>query len=197
MSGRCRRSKPSKPWRQSRPTAARAGRWLGAWAACAWAAQALAGGTSPEDLPLRPPHDPPSPSWWPPAPGWWLVAAAVVLVVAALGWWRWRRRQYRLRCEGIFQARLAQAKTPAAEVAAMSELLRRAARRREPAAVAYAGEDWLRVVEGGRRGPSLDPHQRQLLLEGGFRRQVAADEAAALRAPVLHRYLQLMGAVRR
>lgn len=165
-------------------------------AACAWAAQALAGATSPEDLPLRPSHNPPPPSWWPPAPGWWLVAGGVLSVLAVGAWWRWRKRQYRLRCEGLFQARLALAKTPAAEVAAMSELLRRAARRREPAAVAYAGDDWLRVVEGGRRGPHFEPDQQQLLLEGGFRRQVAADEAAALRAPVLRRYLQLMGAGR-
>lgn len=161
-----------------------------------WAAQALAGAPSPEDLPLRPPHDPPPPSWWPPAPGWWLVAGAVLLVLAALAWWRWRRRRYRLRCEGLFQAQLAAAKTPAAEVAAMSELLRRAVRRGQPAAVAYAGEAWLEVIEGGRRGPHFDEGQRRLLLEGGFRRDVAADEAAALRAPVLRRYLQLMGAGR-
>lgn len=165
-------------------------------AAWAWAAQALAGAPSPEDLPLRPAYEPPSPPWWPPAPGWWLVAAAVLLALAALAWWRWRRRRYRQRCEGLFQARLATAKTPAAEVAAMSELLRRAVRRGQPAAVAYAGEDWLKVIEGGRRGPHFDENQRRLLLEGGFRRQVAAEEAAALRAPVLRRYLQLMGAGR-
>lgn len=169
--------------------------WAVVWSST-WAGQAMAGAPSPEDLPLRPPHDPPSPAWWPPAPGWWLIAGAVLLVLAALAWWRWRRRRHRLRCEGLFHAQLAAARTPAAEVAAMSELLRRAARRSQPEAVAYAGEAWLKVVEGGRRGPHFDEDQRRLLLEGGFRRDVAAAEAAALRAPVLRRYLQLMGAGR-
>lgn len=165
--------------------------WSALWSTCA-----RAGAVAPEDLPLRPAHDPPPPSWWPPAPGWWLVAAVVLVVFGLIAWWRWRRLQFRRRCERIFQTRLAAAKTPAAEIAAMSELLRRAARRREPAAVAFAGEAWLRVVEGGRRGPHFDEAQRSLLLEGGFRPQVAAGDAAALRAPVLRRYLQLMGAVR-
>ena len=161
-----------------------------------WPVWVHAGATSPEDLPLRPSHDPPAPGWWPPAPGWWLVAGGVLLVLAVIGWWRWRRRQFRRRCERLFDTRLAAAKSPAAEVAAMSELLRRAARRREPAAVAYAGNAWLNVVERGRRGPHFEDSQRRLLLDGGFRRDVAVADVAALRVPVRRRFLQLMGAVR-
>ncbi|QFY44079.1 DUF4381 domain-containing protein [Candidatus Methylospira mobilis] len=45
-----------------------------------------------DDLPLRDIHLPPPPGFWPPAPGWWIVLA-LILVMALLSFWLWRRRR--------------------------------------------------------------------------------------------------------
>jgi len=48
----------------------------------------------PTEIPLRDIHLPESIGWWPLATGWWFVLGAVVLlVVAALSYWRWRKRR--------------------------------------------------------------------------------------------------------
>lgn len=44
---------------------------------------------------LHPLRQPPEPAWWPPAPGWWLLAALLVLALAALAWFLWRRHRAR------------------------------------------------------------------------------------------------------
>ncbi|MFQ6312974.1 DUF4381 domain-containing protein [Lysobacter capsici] len=79
-------------------------------------------------LALRDVHNTLAPSWWPLAPGWWMVIGALALIAVALyALRRWRERRRR-RMNEVFDRALAAAATPAAEVAAMSELLRRAAR---------------------------------------------------------------------
>jgi len=80
-------------------------------------------------LPLKDVHPGLAPAWWPPAPGWWWLTGAVALVAAAAWWWRRRRRQRRAAILRLFEYTVDAAGSPAQQVAAMSDLLRRAARR--------------------------------------------------------------------
>ncbi len=155
-------------------------------------------------LVLRDIHQPPSPPWWPPAPGWWLLAAIVLLAVAGGLWWLRRQRRRRGAYVRMFNEAVATAATPAAEVAAMSELLRRAARLIDPEADRLQGEAWLAFLDSGgvtagkrrasRRatGSEFSDGAGRLLLEGGYRADVAAAEVAALRPLVRARFLQWM-----
>lgn len=103
---------------------------------------------APQSLPLRDVHLPPSPSWWPLAPGWWLVITAVVLVLGTVGWWWWRRRQRQRLWLAAFDAELQRATTPAQRLAALSILLRRAARSVDAQADRLQGEAWLQFLDG-------------------------------------------------
>lgn len=154
-------------------------------------------------LVLRDIHQPPAPPWWPPAPGWWLLAALLLLVVAAALWWLRRRRRRHEVIVKLFDDAVATAATPAAEVAAMSELLRRAARRIDPAADRLQGEAWLAFLDRGdgdagkRRAARRATNEftqgpGRLLLDGGYRADVDASEVAALRPLVRARFLQWM-----
>lgn len=161
-------------------------------------------------LVLRDIHQPPAPPLWPLAPGWWLVFAAVVLAAGIWAWLAARRRKRRHLIAAVFDEALARAPTPAAEVAAMSELLRRAARRRDPAADTLDGEAWLRFLDDAPAanaargsGDSLAPGSRsapggfsqgpgRLLLDGGYRREVDPTEVARLKPLARTRFLQWM-----
>jgi hypothetical protein len=142
-------------------------------------------------LVLRDIHQPPAPPWWPPAPGWWLVGA---LVVAALAVWaalRLRRQRHHAAQAAVFDAALAAAATPSDRIAAMSELLRRAARRRDPAADRLQGEAWLAFLDGDDAAHPFTGGAGRLLLDGGFRRDVAPAQVAALLPLARARFLQL------
>ena len=166
-------------------------------------------------LVLRDIHQPLAPPWWPPAPGWWVLAAVVLLVLAAWVWFAVRRRRRRRAIAAIFDAALDAAATPSTQVAAMSELLRRAARRRDPAADRLHGEAWLEFLDAvvepatptaarrlGRKSaalPSAEPGRfsqgpGRLLLDGGYRREVDPEQVAALRALARTRFLDWMAA---
>jgi hypothetical protein len=148
--------------------------------------------TPVDTLVLRDIHQPVAPPWWPPAPGWWLVAA-VLFMVLAVGWWLAARRRRRQRAIVVlFDAALAAAPSPAAQVAVMSEFLRRAARGRDPTADRYEGEAWLRFLDADRKQPQFSTDVGRLLLEGGFRRDVDADAVAALLPLARQRYLAWM-----
>jgi hypothetical protein len=153
-----------------------------------------------QDLPLHDIHQPPAPPWWPPAPGWWWLAA-LLLVLLAFGAWSWlRARRRRAAIARLFDERVRAAATPVERVAAMSELLRRAARRRDAAADRLQGDAWLAFLDGDAKGanaahPFSDGAGR-VLLDGGFRRELDDAEAAALLPLARRRYLELM-AVRR
>ena len=129
-------------------------------------------------LVLRDIHQPPAPPWWPPAPGWW-VLFALVLVVA------------------LFDDAVSRAGTPAQAVAAMSELLRRASRRRNPDADRLLGEEWLaslraQLPPGDAAELGTGRAAGRLLLEGGFRPDVDASDVDALRPLARSAYLALM-----
>lgn len=143
-------------------------------------------------LALRDVHEGIAPAWWPPAPGWWLVAAAIVAIAASLAWRRMRRRRRDAAILRLFDEALARAGTPSEQVAAMSELLRRAARRMDAKADTLEGEAWLRLLDQGMPRPMFADGAGALLRDGGFRPDVAAHEADALRAIARERYLRWM-----
>ncbi len=154
---------------------------------------------APDPLPLQDVHLPPAPDWWPPAPGWWLVLAALAAI--AIGVWFWRRRARRRRAviETLFDETLEAVDGASARIATMSELLRRAARRRDPQADRLSGDAWLRFLDAGQRIPVFSAGAGRTLLEGGFRRDVGVQEFEALRGIVRARFVELMthGSARR
>ena len=143
-----------------------------------------------QELVLRDVHVPPAPSLWPPAPGWWLVAGALAVVFAVL-WWAARKRKRRLLAwQELFDGACRDA-APAQQVAAISELLRRAARRVDPQADHLQNEDWLRLLDG-KKEKDFSAGVGRLLLEGGYRREVPSAEFAAAKTLSRARFLELM-----
>lgn len=147
-----------------------------------------------DNLPLRDIHLSAAPPWWPPAPGWWLLLAALLALAAVAVGWRWHRLRRRRRIERLFDDSIAAAQTPAQQVAAISELLRRAARRRDPQADRLHGEDWLRFLDAGTTAPLFVGEVGEVLRDGGFRRHVDDDAVAALRIAARARFVEWMGA---
>lgn len=144
-------------------------------------------------LVLRGIHQSPAPSWWPPAPGWWLLAAIVLIACGLVSWWAWRRRRRRLALEQLFDLAVERAATPALQVGAISDLLRRAARRQDPVADKLLGDEWLIFLDQGLQQPVFAKGPGALLRDGAFRPDVAATEVEALRAVARTRFLQWMG----
>ncbi|QOW20061.1 DUF4381 family protein [Lysobacter ciconiae] len=152
---------------------------------------------------LRDIHQPPAPPFWPPAPGWWLLAGALLLVLGIVIALRWRRTRRRRQIAAIFDNALDEAATPTAEVAAISQLLRRAARRIDPEADRLQGDAWLaflnRPTGSARRKRRANEAEGRfagepgrLLLEGAFRRKVDPADVAALRSLARARFQQWM-----
>jgi hypothetical protein len=139
-------------------------------------------------LALRDVHLPASPGWWPLAPGWWIVAAVVMLVLAAFGWWVWQRRRRRQQWLALFDTSIATMKEPAQQLAAASELLRRAA---PVEAQRLSGEAWLAFLNGA-KAKSFSEGAGRILLEGGFQREVDAATAANACALARARFIELM-----
>lgn len=144
-------------------------------------------------LVLRDVHQPPAPSWWPPAPGWWAVACALALLLAVLAAWRARRRRRQRRIAALFDSAVSDAATPALQVEAMSDLLRRAARRREPSADRLEGEAWLSLLDGDDARRPFTQGAGRVLLDGGYRPDTALSEVEALRPLARARFLSWMG----
>lgn len=147
--------------------------------------------SAPQPLVLRDVHVPPGPSWWPPAPGWWLVLLAIVVLVAVpLLWIGWKRRR-RARWARMFEAQCHSALAPPAQVAAASQLLRRAARRIDPKADRLQGAAWLQFLDGP-KGHDFSGGVGELLLDGGYRPRVDPRQMEALRTLASARFVQLM-----
>ena len=143
-----------------------------------------------QELVLRDVHVPAAPSLWPPAPGWWLAAAAVLVLVTVLWLLRWRhvrriaarQRLFDDACRGL---------AASAQVAAMSELLRRAARQVDKRADKLQGDAWLHFLDG-KQGRDFSAGAGRLLLQGGYQRDVEASELATLKSLARKRFLELM-----
>lgn len=158
------------------------------------------------ELQLRDIHLPAEPSWWPPAPGWWLLA--LLLMVALI--WLLRRLLRRQRAQRRRAALMAEfdavlhSADPRARVAAVSQLLRRAARLRDPAAAALQGEAWLRFLDGpvAARADVDDPAGARpfsvgvgrVLLDGPYRAHIDAEAVDALIVPARARFAALVDA---
>ena len=141
---------------------------------------------------LQPTIAPPPVSWWPLAPGWWLLAALLCAALAGWGWHVLRRRRRRAKILRMFDAAIAGAPTPQAQVAAMSDLLRRAARRVQPGAEALDGEAWLAALDAGLPEPLFGNGPGRLLLDGGYRRELAPAQVEALRVVARLRFASWM-----
>lgn len=145
------------------------------------------------DLVLRDIHVATAPPWWPPAPGWWILAGVVLVVAASLLFLAWRRRRRRRAVARLFDDAIAKAQTPAEQVAAMSELLRRAARRIDPEADRLQGDDWLAFLDRGLQRPVFAAGAGAVLRDGAYRRDLDDAEIAGLRSVVRARFLDWMG----
>ena len=140
-------------------------------------------------LVLRDIHEVPPPPFWPPAPGWWIVAALVLLALLAMAWRIWRRRRRRGQVARLFDETVSQADAPAARLAAMSTLLRRAARQRDPRAATLEGQAWLDFLDEG-NSPLFADEDARWLLEGSYRPDADPDAVARLLPRVRARFLE-------
>ena len=143
-------------------------------------------------LVLRDIHASVAPSWWPPAPGWWMVAAALLALGLGYALWRRRRNLRDRRIAALFDDAVAAAADPAASVATMSELLRRAARQNHPRADTLSGEAWLALLDGGDPDAPFTSGAGRLLLEGGFRRDPDPQAVATLHLLARARFIGWM-----
>lgn len=139
---------------------------------------------------LRDIHLPSEPSWWPPAPGWWLLAALALL---ALAWTlrglagRRRLRRARRALHEEFERARAEHPDGAAQVAALSLLLRRIAKKHAPAALALRDRDWLCFLDAEDPERPFSAGPGRLLLDGPYRPHIGKHEADALAAAVRRR----------
>ncbi|HYM85915.1 MAG TPA: DUF4381 domain-containing protein [Pseudoxanthomonas sp.] len=145
-----------------------------------------------QELVLRDVHLPVAPSLWPPATGWWLVAALLLLVTVVLLTWQWWKKRRRLAATRLFDAAVEAAETAPAKIAAMSELLRRASRRKDARADRLQGEDWLLFLDKGMKTPVFAAGAGRALAEGGYRQTVGDVELDALTRVARMRFLEWM-----
>ncbi|MGH8112772.1 MAG: DUF4381 family protein [Rhodanobacteraceae bacterium] len=134
---------------------------------------------------LRDIHVPPA-GWWPPGPGWWIVAAFVVaaclLLVAWLAWRRHRApRRAALREVDTLASAFGRDGDAAKLADGASRLLRRIARRIDPAVAARGGGDWRAFLHRHARNDTARAALDQLV-EARFRAGPAIDAPALLAA---------------
>jgi hypothetical protein len=147
---------------------------------------------------LRDIHVPGEPSWWPPAPGWWLLGLVLIAIIVYLATiWLRARRLHRARAELLqeFEAvrRIHPSNTEAAaQIAALSMLLRRASKHYAPQALTLRDQPWLHYLDADDPSRPFSAGVGQLLLDAPYRAHVEphqADELAALIRSRLPRFV--------
>lgn len=152
----------------------------------------------------------PSAGWWPPAPGWWLLGLAAIGAAVGVAWW-WRRRERRhllqsvLREIDAMEAGYFDHRDGARVAEQASRLLRRMARRIDPAVASRTGAAWRTFVHrhapdvAARRAldslmdvrfrafPALDVPAVAQALRGWCRRAWRAPGAGGIRKPATRR----------
>lgn len=144
-------------------------------------------------LQLRDVHLGTAPSWWPPAVGWWWLLVGLGLMLLIWAVFVLRRRWRRARVLRLFDDALAAAASPQSQVAAISELLRRAVRRARPGAEVLDGEAWLEALDAGLAETPFQSDAGRLLLDGAYRRELAPGQVDALRVIARKRFASWMG----
>lgn len=153
----------------------------------------FAPGAAPTGPVLRDIHLPPEPSWWPPAPGWWALGLIAVLAFV-VAWWLARRYRACRRGQRQLTAELdhlaadyARDGDVAVLAASLHQLLRRVARRHDPATTQQSGSAWRQTLA---RVPVDDATLNRLLAldDAMYRAQSDFDVAATMSAA--RRWLQ-------
>ena len=143
---------------------------------------------------LRDIHLPPDPSWWLPAPGWWMLAG-LLLLIALLAAWQWRRHAARVQKRARVLAELDELMyqyqsdgNQSALASGMHQLLRRVARRHDALAAKKRGEVWRQTL--ARVSVDAATLDRLMTLEQVIYRTPASFDHAAASAAV-RQWLQL------
>lgn len=131
-----------------------------------------------------------TPAWWPLPPGWLLVLLVIAVLLLAGLVLILRRWQLRRGWARQFDQAMARADSPVAQVLAAAELLRRGALLHAPQAAALQGAAWLAWLDAG--GTSFSAGPGRLLLDGGYRAVLPADQAQAACALARRRFITLM-----
>nr|WP_328796989.1 DUF4381 family protein [Luteimonas deserti] len=148
------------------------------------------------DIVLRDIQQPAAPAWWPPAPGWWWLAAALCILLAAAGLYAWLRARRRQAWRRMFDTAVDAAPDPSARIAAMSALLRRAARRVRPDADRLEGDAWLAFLDAGATEAGFSDGPGAVLREGAFKRDPGPVDIVAAQRLARARFVALMQAGR-
>lgn len=128
----------------------------------------------------------PSAAWWPPAPGWWLVAGLVVLSVAVVAWWVWRRAGRRslraaLRAVDVLAAAYARDGDDPQLADGASRLLRRVACMVDRGAASESGNPWRKFLHDYARDTATQEALDQLI-DARFQPRPVLDAPALLAA---------------
>jgi hypothetical protein len=120
---------------------------------------------------LRDIHLPAPIGWWPPAPGWWLLGISLVLVIALLVYFLWRRhrqRHYRrlaLQSAKEIYAQWQQSGDKLAFIQALNQLLKQTALVAFPQRpiAALTGAAWLNFLDSRLARPQFNQPATQIL----------------------------------
>jgi hypothetical protein len=146
--------------------------------------------TAAATLDLHDIHAAPPAAFWPPAPGWWVLTVVLLVVLALLAVWGFRRyRAYRHRRQIMGELDLLSGcyskENIPGFVTEVSTLLRRVALRRytRTRVASLTGADWLRFLDATGGGGDFEKGVGRILEAGPYQAhssEVPAEELLAL-----------------